>query len=455
MSEKLRKRLFQLTVLANFIMVFIYQYLTPYMSDDVIYWDEVAKANNFFDLFAQEYAQYLDHSGRSVAHIILRIFLYADNKLIFDVVAACVFVLVSMLIYINVDHRKAYDIRVYSAIMLLLWLFDPTINNSVFWMDGACNYMFTGCIVLGFVTLFRKSVKASRLGTIGFAIGMFFYGVVAGWCNENTSGAIMVYMLVMMFAVYKKDKNIRNLRPWMIAGFVGTLTGFVIMITAPGNLKRAAAAEEAHTGLLALLARFLKITLNIKNGYLILVFVFIAIAIAIAYKCKNTADFLDKASGMLLFGFLFLITCYALLAVPNSQLRTYYGASLFLMTAIVSGFAWLVNEGYDEALVQTIATSLVTIFGVLLIFTYIEEGANLARIKREFDERDAYLTELAKTGADDVYAPMLRPDWESRYSMAYVSDYTEDPLYWLNLAYAQHYGFDTVAGIPREDWTEY
>ncbi len=455
MSEALRKRLFQVTVFANFIMVFGFIYLTPYLSDDIIYMDEVAKANSFFDLFAQEYEHYLGHTGRNVAHILLRIFLYSGNKLIFDVVAAVVFILISILIYMNIDYRKKYDIRVYAAIAVLLWLFDPTISNSVLWEDGACNYMFTGCIVLGFITLFRKAVKEERLGGIGFTIGMFFFGLAAGWCNENTSGGAILFVLIMMVARWRETKSFKNIRPWMITGLVGAMIGFIIMLSSPGNFFRAAAQEEAHTGVLGFLARFLKITLNIREGYLVLLFAFIVIAIAIAYKQKSKEEFFMATSGMMLFGLLFLATSYALIGVAETQLRAYYGAGLFLMTAVVSGFAYLVNKGYEEAFVQAMATSLVTLLGIFFIFTYIEEGANLARIKREFDERDAYLTELAGEGIDDVVVPMLRPSWENRYTTAYTMDIREDPDYWLNAFYAEHYGFNTVTGVERENWTEY
>ena len=455
MSERLRKRLFNLMVFVNFIMVCIYEYLTPYLSDDIIYADKVAEANSFFDLFVQEYFHYLEHIGRSIAHILLRIFLYMGNKIIFDVVAAAVFVLISLLIYVNIDHRKSYDIRVYAAIVVLMWLFDPTIGNSVLWMDGACNYMFTGCIILGFITLFRKSVKENKQGNIGFIIGVFLFGLAAGWCNENTSGGVILFVLIMIFIKWREAKSFSAVKPWMITGLLGTVIGFAIMILSPGSFGRAEAAGEVHTGLLALLARFLKITLNIKEGYLVLLFAYIVIAIAIAYKSKNASDFKDKAAGMILFGVLFLATCYALLAVPESQLRTYYGAGLFLMIAIVSGFAWVVNKGYEELFVQTASTSLITILMLLLIFTYVEEGANLARIKREFDERDAYLTELAKEDNTDVSAPMLRPNWDNRFTAAYSMDLTEDPLNWLNLFYAEHYGLSTITGVDREDWTEY
>ena len=453
MSENLRKRLFQLTVFANFIMVFIYQYLTPTMSDDVIYYDKVAQAGSFFDLFAQEYEHYMTHTGRNVAHIILRIFLYMDNKIFFDIVAAVVFVLVSILIYLNVDQRKKCDIRIYAAITVLMWLFDPTIANSVFWETGACNYMFTGCIMLAFITVFRKYLAEDKK-SIGAVIGMFFFGLFAGWCNENTSGGVILFVLIMIFVKWRDSRNFSKVRPWMVTSLVGSMIGFVIMILSPGNFSRAEGTEEAHTGLLALAARFLKITLNIKEGYLVLILAFIVFAISMAYRTLGT-KFMEKASEMMLFGLLFLATCYALIAVPESQLRTYYGAGLFLMIAVVSGFAWFVNEGFKDDMVQVIGTGLVTILGVILIFTYIEEGANLARIKREFDERDAYLTEMAKGEEKVIEAPMLRPEWQTRFSMAYDSDITEDKFFWLNISYAEHYGLWYIIGVDRETWTAY
>jgi hypothetical protein len=453
MPDNLRKRLFQLTAFANFIMVFIYQYLTPNMSDDIIYSDKVSEAGSFFGLFVQEYEHYMTHIGRSIAHIILRIFLYIGNKVIFDIVAAAVFVMVSILIYLNVDHRKKYDIRVYAAIAVLMWLFDPTIANSVFWETGACNYMFTGCIMLSFITVFRKYLAEDRK-SVGAMIGMFFLGLLAGWCNENTSGAVILFIMIMIFAKWRENRNFSQVRPWMVTGLVGSIIGFMIMILSPGNFNRAASAEEAHTGLLALAARFLKITLNIKEGYLVLILTFIVFAIAMVYRTLGKS-FMEKASGMMLFGLLFLVTCYALIAVPQSQLRTYYGAGLFLMIAVASGFAWFVNEGFKDDLVQVIGTGIVTIFGVILIFTYVEEGANLARIKREFEERDAYLIEMKKGDEMQIEAPMLRPQWKTKYSVAYESDLTEDKDNWLNLSYAEHYGYWFVVGVDRETWTAY
>ena len=455
MSQTLRKKLFYLAVIVNFFMVTIYEFLTPNMSDDIIYGDKVAEAGSFFGLFAQEVEHYLTHTGRSVAHIILRIFLYIGNKAVFNVAAGLVFILVSLFIYLNVETKKDHDVRLYLGIMILLWLFEPTISNSVLWETGACNYMFTGCIMLGYITLFRQYLKKDMEGSPKNIALMLFLGLLAGWCNENTSGGVLLFSLLMLVVKCRENKSFKGIRPWMISGFIGNVAGYIILLMSPGNQSRAASADESHTGLLALMARFLKITLNIRNNYLILVFAFVVILIAIAYRCKSFDKFFEAAKDMLLFGFLFLATCYALIAVPDSQLRTYYGASLFLMIGILEGFAWILNEGFSEDLVQILGTSLVTLLGIFLIFTYVEEGANLARIKREYMERDAYLTEAAKGEEMVVEAPMLRPDWETRYSMAYSSDLTEDKFNWLNLSYSEHYGLWYIIGVDRESWELY
>ena len=456
MPEKLRKKLFYVAVGLNFIMTAIYEFLTPNMSDDIIYGDAVAKANSFFDLFVQEYEHYMYHIGRSIAHIILRIFLYSGTKAFFNIAAALAFTALGILIYRNIDSRKPYDLRVYLAIVLLLWLFDPTISNCVFWETGACNYLFTALIMVGYITLFRKAIREKRQSTIPFTIGMFFFGLAAGWCNENTSGGVILFVLLMFAYKWLENRDFKGIRLWMVTGLIGNLIGFVIMLLSPGNKSRSEGADEAHTGLLAIVARFLKITLNLKNYYLVLILAFTVMVIAIAYKTGSFKKFKEAAAGLLMFAFLFLATAYALIMVPESQLRTYYGASLFLMTAIVQGFAWMINKGFEEDVVQFLATSLVAVLSIILMFTYIEDGANLARIKREFDERDAYLTMMTTTTDERwLEAPMLRPGWENRFSMAYDSDICEDHWNWLNLSYAEHYGIDFIKGVDRETWTEY
>ncbi len=467
-SEKNKKKLFYLMVFITFAMVAIYEYLTPNMSDDVIYGDIVAEATSFFDLFRQEYEHYMTHSGRNIAHILLRIFLYSGNKLFFDIVAAAVFTLLSVLMYMNVDSRKKYDIRIYGVILLLLWFMDPTMNNTVFWETGACNYLFTGTIVIGYVTFFKKHMRNDSPNSVKLILQMFVLGLAAGWCNENTSGGAIFFALLLLFDKWlQNDRKLNFVKPWMVSALVGNIIGFGILILSPGNAQRAEVTEEAHTGLLAIMARFLKIVLNIKNYYLVLVLMFVVALIYVAYISLDKRKFLESTKYMRILALVSLVTAFSLIAVPSSQLRTYYGAGLFLMMAVVNGIGLIANtrvmsgsssdeeKGLSYSMLQTVITGVVAVGIIMLSFIYIEQGANLARIKREIDERDVYLQQLAADGEIDVFAPMLRPEWENRFTYAYEADIEEDWHYWLNVSYSSHYGFDTISGVAREEWTEY
>ena len=66
-----------------------------------------------------------------------------------------------------------------------------------------------------------------------------------------------------------------------------------------------------------------------------------------------------------------------------------------------------------------------------------------------------YLQQKAAEGVKEVTVPELRPQFTSKYSMAYENDIKEDKEYWINGGYAGYFGFEWVYGVPRDEWTEY
>ena len=131
------------------------------------------------------------------------------------------------------------------------------------------------------------------------------------------------------------------------------------------------------------------------------------------------------------------------------------GVGIVANTLFMSGSASDKEKGLSYTILQTAISSLVAVWGLVLVFTYIEQGANLARIKREFDERDAYVWQQVEKGEMEVCVPRLRPQWENRYTFAYESDISDDCDYWINLFYTSHYGIECLWSVDREDWTEY
>lgn len=451
--EKKKKLLFLMAIIVSWLLIFIFNVLTPMMSDDLFYSREVQMAGNFAEVVQQEYQQYMTWSGRSVCHLILRCFLMG-NKMVFNIFNSLVFVGLALLIYLNIEGRKKYDVPVYLLTNLLIWMFGVVFRQTVLWETGACNYLWGSAIILAFLTLYRSCLKKSnRLKKrVVWAVLLFITGIAAGWCNENTSGGgiLMSLMLVVFWWYDNRD----NKKPafYMVAGIVGQLTGFLFMIMAPGNVARVLVQEEEHTGLFALVSRFQKIILAIKNNFLILLIIILLLFIIVLYQKHNLKNMWKDCRNGILWLIVFLATCFALILTPEPMPRAYFGAGIFLTIAVVQFFVY-VEE--NEIIFRSLKTGMISVMCLIMFFTYMESGANLARIYREYHERDVYLTEQAENGVKDVTVPMLRPDFETKYSDGYNSDITASPEYWLNIAYATYYGFDSVSGVPREDWTEY
>ena len=217
-KEKRSGLLFGLTVFAAFVLIFIFNVLTPMMTDDLFYSKTVSEASGIGELFAQEYTQYMTWTGRSVCHMILRFFLLTD-KMVFNVANSLVFVLLTLLIYWNVEHKKKYDIPVYLLINLLLWMFGVVFRQTVLWETGACNYLWGSAIIMSFVTLYRyglkrESASGQQSGLKHPALWAVFLpvlGVLAGWCNENSSGGgLLMVLLCLGFYLYERKRQPGN-----------------------------------------------------------------------------------------------------------------------------------------------------------------------------------------------------------------------------------------------------
>ncbi|WP_026524650.1 DUF3329 domain-containing protein [Butyrivibrio sp. MB2005] len=448
--------LFNAATILCFISILIYEFLTPMMMDDMGYLSEVKKAGSFFDLFAQEKAQYLRWTGRSVAHLMARIIMYIDyhflsgNRIFFNILAACAFTVLTRLIYSNIRRKTKYDVLGYVLIVLLLWIFGISFAQTILWETGACNYLLTTTIILGFMTCFRKNVEKLLEGGADDkaylkAIGLFVFGIIAGWCNENTSGGCLLFILFFTYLYYKKEKKVKI---WMIFAILGNIAGLAMMVLAPGNALRAAYREELHSGILGMAARFLNITLVVRDEMFVLLAVLIVLIVFLRVYGKSFEQIYD----VLLFAALSLITTYSLVLTVTPQSRALFGAGIFLIIAVVQAF----NYTYDGPdWTEVIRRSVIYIACLYMFFTYLSSGASLARIYREEQERYAYLEEYAKTGEKDVVVPKLRPQFETKYSSAYDCDITEDWQYWVNVMMAEYYGFNTLVGVDRDEWTEY
>ena len=482
------KNVFILACFISFLMVFVFNYLTPYTSDDFAYNAQVLQAKNIGDLFAQEYIQYMTWNGRSVAHFLLRVSMLCP-PIIFKILNSAVFVGLELLIYanvntdvfaginkasasdnegsegnkgsegsVNINNKKKYDIRLFIGINVLMWLGCMVPSQTVFWQTGAFNYLWGSSIILGFATLYGKLAKECKNG-IWLAPVMFILGVLAGWCNENTSGAgilmTLSYFLCYMFFKSNSRGNrtkgkaihigIDNL--WMLTGIIGQIAGLLIMVLAPGNKVRAAFSDEEHTGLLALVSRFQKLTIVMKEEF----FIYIAVFVVMIILLRAMGNSWERLGNSLFFFGLFIVTSYALVMAPPPQRRAFFGAGIFLFIAIADAYSLF----EETQIIGALKTAVVAVALIYFVLDYMDAGANMIRIYRDSNQRQELIEqEIAKGNTQTIKVPMLNTDYDNRYTVCYECDVNEDPGYWINVSYETYYGVEELIGVPYNEWED-
>lgn len=446
-SEKVRKILFIGFIAVSFLAIWLFNLLTPYISDDLLFIKEVESAKSLKDLFHQQYEMYMTANGRAVLLMFVRLSFCID-KSIFNIINSIIFISLTLLMYYNVEKKEKYDVKIIVFITVLVWLFGIYFGQTVLWVTGACNYLWGTTLILGFVSFMRYLSNKTFNGKgqlIIFSIVAVLLGVLAGWCNENTSGGGI--LLVAAFLVYnylqKKHINIS-----MLCGLTGMVAGFLLMILAPGYRNRALWMEDEYTGILKYLSRFYKCTLEIREQFFILFVLFIIFFIVARMQKVKWID-LRNAITFMLVG---IATCYAIVLSPTPMPRVYFGAGIFFIIACVQTF---MNVKEDSIYIPSLKLSLISILSLYMVFVYVDDGMNVARIAREFNEREAYILEQKAAGETEIVVPMLRPQFETEYSFGYESDIKESEEFWLNSVFAYYYGVDSIIGVPREGWEKY
>lgn len=457
-NEGRRKAVFVITVIISFAAILVFNILTPHMSDDYSYGAEVNAAGSIAELFVQEYHQYMNWTGRSVVHMILRLFLMQPT-IVFKVMNSIVFVLLTLLIYLNVrteeDHR--YNSMRFLLISLLLWLTGASFPQTVLWEVGACNYLWGTTIILAFVTLFRfgfrrydSGVQTGTVGSILLAAAALIGGILAGWCNENTSGGgILITLSFLIFWIHdNKGEPVRIfLRPWMITGIAGQFLGFGMMVLAPGNSVRAAAISENHSGLYGMISRVQKVTLIVRDEFFWMIAAFIVCYIL----CRLQGKTIRELRNGIMFFVISILTSYAMALSPTQQERAFFGAGVFMLISLVQ----VIEEVQDsETWIILCRKSAVYIMLLYFAFTYIDCGAQNVRIYRDCSERVDYIEEQKAAGKDDITVPLIHKDFANRYTSVFETELSDDPLYWTNGQYESYFGVTSIRAIPYDDWEE-
>lgn len=446
-EKRLRCALWVAVAAVVFAASFLANRLTPYLADDFRYMFHVGtgqRITGLGDLISSQVVHYFQWGGRSVAHTLAQVFLALPSKWVFDVCSAGVFTALILLLY----KHSVGDKGQFSPLLLifppLLWFTLPVglFGQCLLWLTGACNYLWTGLVLLAFMLPYRRITdpQNSLSGThVGIkAAGMLLLGLIAGWCNENTSGAAILFAMGCLLWRWWKKKTVPV---WSLFGLAGSVTGFLFLILAPGNYVRAANYEFAGGFLTVLPGRTVAATrIFWTNGRsLCLLFVLLCFLIAVqrqSWKCQLLG----------VWYFVCGIACnYAMVLAPEYIDRAYFGVHLFLLLACGRQMAQLLKGPLLRG-----AKPVLAIVAVLLCAWAAKQsipfyGESL-RVTQATEAVYEDIAEQKAAGKRDVQVDCVIC-YNARCAGAYLAILSEDPSYWINEYFARWQGVDSVTGI--------
>lgn len=367
-----------------FFIMLVLNFLTPLIADDFSYsfGADGQRIANIWDIVIRQIDHWLTWGGRNVAHFIANFFLMYP-KAIFNVLNATMYTLLVYLIYKHSQTTKEEKPILLVLINLLLYFVTPVFGQNCIWLIGSCNYLWTIVIILSFLLMYRENYK--KKDTWLLTIGMFFFGVIAGWSNENTGFGLIVIAFLSMLAYKGKNK----LPKYKISGLLGTIAGFVTMICAPGNYIRNNHFVDESSFIVKIIKRTIEYTSNIYFFIPILVVIAIILISIYIYKKKK----IDLRVWIYLIAA--FLTIYSMEVSPIFPERAWFGTVVFMLIAITTLLYNIesINKFFNLIIIDTV---------IILSLIYAKDVFYLAvdinALRNTWEYRINYIEECKKNG---------------------------------------------------------
>jgi hypothetical protein len=233
--------------------------------------------------------------------------------------------------------RRTDDALVATIVAAVVASCTPQIGPMLFYRPFTGNY--TGGLALNLLWLvpYRLELGAARPRRLWLAPVMLVLGLAAGLSNEHTGFAF----IAMGGAAAVAAQRCGRLRAWMIAGLVGLVVGYALLLTAPGQHLRYSGLAEQATILERISQRGVAGNLRVV-GFLALAMVWTLplVAIGLVERWRtgpSSLPALDRWAciALALGG---LVCTLTLLGSPKIGPRLYF-ASVVLVAAALAG--WL------------------------------------------------------------------------------------------------------------------
>lgn len=391
-SKGKRIALWIVAILVCFSILLFLNILTPLISDDFAYsfvYGENTLVASLQDIVKSQINHYYMWGGRSVVHFIAQVLLLLP-PIVADLLNTLIYMGYVFLIYCHIIGRGKNSISLFILINLAIWFLQPVFGDTILWITGSANYLWGTFFILLFLLPYRyyNGIQPKVPKQILYTILLFLLGIIAGWTNENTAGAMI--LIVGIFFLYYRSVNWK-IPVYLIAGLVGALLGYIVMIMAPGNFER---AGESSLNLYLLFYRLFNCTLTFVYycGPLIIISFLIPI---LYYRFPNDKDKKTNLIKALIYYIAAFAAVYAMLLSPTFPRRALFGVVTFL---IVGSGILFYHLDFRHKFLQQIKMAVMLLASFSFVFTFYLASKDINRYRQMVYNREIVIKDAKEQG---------------------------------------------------------
>lgn len=442
-NQSVQQKLIYFGFVLVFFSVFLLNYFFPIYCDDMMYsvvkyretinlGENLKEIGSFLNLY------YFTWGGRVIAHVFASILLLFDF-IGQDVINTLVYCMLIYLVYRIARKDTNQNVFLFLLITISVFYFTPSFLSSAVWKTGSANYLWTTTLTLAFAFFYiryynQKNYQNSILRSVLF----FFFGIVAGWTNENLGPVLFLICLVYAYLIYTtKDLKMPT---WVIVGLIGVAIGCCLLILAPGNAARAEA--EGYTGILNISDTLGKRLSGIAGSYryfmLRPIIIYLVFLLFNFLYPKHVEQRKSTIIQSLIFFLAANIAIWVTLFSPTFPPRAFMSVTVLTVLSYSMLYANIDFSKLFPKILNLVLLLLLTLFAAKDYITFFR-GTQF--LHRAIAEREQVIDECKRQGIEEVA-------FEKIY-MDYRFEYTDYANY-----YKDYYNMDVhfyEAGDPRLD----
>lgn len=417
--------------------------------------ENAVRVSSLSDLAKSQWLLYMTWGGRVVGQTLTQFFIWL-GKDVFNFFNALASTLLIAEIYWCANKGEitfAFDARRLCFIFFSLWAFTPGFNPVFLWLTCACIYVWPAMFLLAFLLPYIKKFYNFhiKIGSgLAYNVSIFVLGIIAGCGNENVICWIIVGLLLFLF-LYRKC---RCKETWLYLGVAGLMTGYAILMLAPGNMARLTAEHGTNWLTIDVVKKNIVMLVSILTFQLMLWY-FSLKSLIVLKKGKIKRRFLnkDKILVITLYRLSFVMTATMLFS-PFFPARSGFPGTILLI--IASAVLLRLQNENGIVLVSKAAKNFLLIVGVIYFITTtcvaIQYSYTLNLQMKEIVEE---AKQLQANSSDKVL--IVKPFKESNgltelLSGCHVSSFglSEDMNDWRNVPFARYYSIKGIKASKME-----